>query len=131
MKGFDRTLYKNNMNCKESIFNTVEHLRAFSETSNYVWLTLFDLHDFMDGIPDISNQVESNIGLHDYTADTSKSVHQVFDNNKKSRYEIEMKRVDFYLKILFDYINENYDDDEVVFDQSILTTQLHHHHNFH
>jgi membrane-anchored protein YejM (alkaline phosphatase superfamily) len=79
-----------------------------------VWLTLFDLHDFLDGIPDISNQVESKIDLHDYSADTSKSVYQVFDNNKKSRYEIEMKRVDFYLKILFDYINENYDDDEVV-----------------
>jgi hypothetical protein len=114
MKGFDRTLYKNSMNCKESIFNTVEHLRAFSETSNYVWLTLFDLHDFLDGVPDISNQVESKIGLHDYKADTSKSVYQVFDNNMKSRYEIEMKRVDFYLKILFDYINENYVDDEVV-----------------
>ena len=114
MKGFDRTLYKNGMNCKESIFNTIEHLRSFSKTSNYVWLTLFDLHDFLDGVPDLSVQTDLSIDLHNYGVDSSKSVFHSYDSNRIDRYLSELKRIDFYLKFLFDYISNNYQDEEIV-----------------
>ena len=35
MLGFDRTLYKASMNCKETIMHTLEHIRSFSDNNNY------------------------------------------------------------------------------------------------
>ena len=62
MLGFDRTLYKANMNCKETIMHTLWNISKFSDNNNYIWMTLFDLHHFVDGLPDISLQknIQSN-----------------------------------------------------------------------
>jgi arylsulfatase A-like enzyme len=77
-------------------------------------LTLFDLHDFLDGVPDISVQTDLSIDLHNYGVDSSKSVFHSYDSNRIDRYLSELKRIDFYLKFLFDYISNNYQDEEIV-----------------
>ena len=114
MKGFDRTIYKRNMSCNDIITYALEHLRAFDGRSNYLWLTLFETHHFLHGLPDISIQTSSDISQHNYSFDKSKSVHASRDVNKTKLYIKELKRIDFYLKILFDYIKDNYEDDDVV-----------------
>ena len=41
--------------------HTLEHIRSFSDNNNYIWMTLFDFHHFVDGIPDLSLQKEYSI----------------------------------------------------------------------
>ena len=114
VKGFDRTLYKNSMRCDEAVINTIDHLTAFKQRDNFVWLTLFDTHHFLDGLPNISIQSEMDVSLHDYNYSSNKSVHASYDPTRKKIYELELKRIDAYLKILFDYLRDNYDDDDVL-----------------
>jgi hypothetical protein len=113
-QGFDRTVYRHSMGCDEIITKSIEHLRAFSDRSNYLWLTLFETHHFLHGIPDISNQIKTKLDLHGSCNDSAKSPFSSFDKKKSELYLLEVQRIDFYLKILFDYIEDNYDDDEVV-----------------
>jgi hypothetical protein len=75
---------------------------------------LFDTHHFLHGLPDISIQSSTDISLHDYSGEKSKSVHSSYSEKKTKIYVEELKRIDFYLKILFDYIKDQYKDDEVV-----------------
>jgi hypothetical protein len=114
VKGFDRTLYKNSMRCDEAVINTIDHLTAFKQRDNFVWLTLFDTHHFLNGLPNISIQSEMDVSLHDYNYSSKKSVHASYDPTRKKIYELELKRIDAYLKILFDYLKDNYDDDDVL-----------------
>ena len=114
MKGFDRTLYKRNMSCNEVITYAMEHLRAFSERSNYLWLTFFETHHFLHGLPDISIQTRSDMSLHDYADSKLKSVHSSYDDKKTKIYIEELKRIDFYLEMLFNFIKKHYKDEDVV-----------------
>jgi len=102
------------MRCDEVIINAIDHLSAFKQRDNFLWLTLFDTHHFLDGLPNISIQSEMDISLHDYNYSSKKSVHESFDPARKKIYELELKRIDAYLQILFDYIKDNYDDDDVL-----------------
>jgi hypothetical protein len=113
-QGFDRTLYRYSMGCEEIVTKALEQLRAFKDRSQYMWLTLFETHHFMHGIPDISNQISAELDLHNYGTDEIKSPFVSVDKNSTELYILELKRMDFYLKLLFDYVNDNYTDDEVV-----------------
>ena len=113
--GFNRTLYRHSMNCKETIFHTIEHIKSFSDTDNYVWMTLFDLHHSLDGAPDTSLQTKFNIENFNFSEDTSKkSLFRGKDVNKTERYELEVNRIDFYLSFLYEYFSRNYSEDEIV-----------------
>jgi hypothetical protein len=112
--GFDRSLYRNSMGCDEVITKGMEHLRAFKNRSNFLWLTFFETHHFLHGVPDISNQVNTKLDSHSYSASSVKSPYSSFDEKRSKSYIEEVKRIDFYLGIFFDYIKKNYCDNEVV-----------------
>jgi arylsulfatase A-like enzyme len=102
------------MRCDEAIINAIDHLNSFKQRDNFIWLTLFDTHHFLDGLPNISIQSEMDLSLHDYNYSAKKSVHADFDSTRKKIYELELKRIDIYLKLLFDFINDNYHMDDVL-----------------
>ncbi|MFW6029184.1 MAG: sulfatase-like hydrolase/transferase, partial [Halanaerobiales bacterium] len=115
VKGFDRTIYKKAIGVQEVIMNFFEHMRAFSTRNHYIWLSIFDLHHFINGLPDISNQVKNSLTAHDYNIDNSKkSPFHDYDKNKIERYVNEIKRIDYYLSILYNYIEENYNKSEIL-----------------
>ncbi len=114
VKGFDRTLYRNNMRCEEVVANAIDHLNAFKQRDNFLWLTLFDTHHFLSGVPDISIQSKMDISLHDYSFSSVKSVHTCYDSRKIELYKLELERIDLYLGMLFNYIKDNYKDDDVL-----------------
>ncbi|RXM78523.1 hypothetical protein DP144_03140 [Clostridium tetani] len=114
VKGFDRTIYKPYMLAEEIISVFLENMRAFPKRDKYVWLSFFDLHECINLLPDISNQINNSIQAHDYYEDTTKSVYKTIDCSKTERYISEIKRLDYYLKIIYDFIDENYKDDEIV-----------------
>lgn len=114
VKGFDRTIYKSYMLMEEIISVFLENMRAFHKRDKYVWLSFFDLHEHINLLPDISSQISNSIQAHDYYEEPTKSVYKPIDNNKTERYINEIKRLDYYLKIIYDFINENYKDNEIL-----------------
>ncbi|MFW5795045.1 MAG: sulfatase-like hydrolase/transferase [Bacillota bacterium] len=113
VKGFDRTIFKKAIDIQSVTMNFMEHMRAFKNRENFIFLSIFDLHHFINGIPDISNQIKNSLEAHDYNLDGSKkSPFHDYDENKIERYINEIRRIDFYLKLIFDYIKDNYADNK-------------------
>ncbi len=113
-KGFDRTLYKHSMSCKDVVTNAIEHLTAFKERDNYLWLSFMDLHHDLYGMPDTSTQVNMPLSIYDFTSPKVKNPFISFDEKAIERYSLEITRLDMYLGILYDFIKSNYTDNEVV-----------------
>ena len=113
-KGFDRSLFKRHMACDQVITSALEHLDTFNTRDNYLWLSFFDLHHHLDFIPDISSQKNNNLDDHTYKANVLNSVFLGYDQKLVNWYINEIQRLDRYLNILFDYIKNNYELDDVL-----------------
>jgi hypothetical protein len=117
-QGFDRTLYSNVMSCKDVIMHTIEHLTAFRERDNYLWLSLDDVHHNLYGTPDISAQVNTPLDLYDFNFSKNltqkKSSLNLYDEKAVKRYILAIKRLDTYLGLLYDFLKKNYSDKEIV-----------------
>ena len=114
VKGFDRTIYKRNFNCDLIVSRAIEHLETFKNRDNYMWLSFFELHHFLNGIPGLLTQFLNEIEFHNYDKGDKKSVFESYDEKRVKWYINELKRLDLYLGILFDYIQKNYQDNEII-----------------
>ncbi|SUA68777.1 arylsulfatase [Paenibacillus polymyxa] len=118
-KGFDRILYQNfmgGMDCKQVITESIEHLETFKERNNFMWISLADVHHVPDEIDcnlmtqaqiDISKRVRIN-------KKGSTTVLTPYDINKHEKYILEIKRIDFYLNILYTYFDQHYQNEEIL-----------------
>ncbi|WP_027624869.1 sulfatase-like hydrolase/transferase [Clostridium lundense] len=117
-KGFDRSIYQpavDGMGCEEVVMETIEHLQAFDEKNNFMWLSFGDLHKVADNIePKISSQIKGSLYSRTVENDSNETVFKDYDEKKIERYEMEINRLDFYLGILYDYINSIYSKEEVL-----------------
>ena len=119
IRGVDRFLYQpavRGMNAEEVITETIEHIEAFKDLNKFLWICLSDLHDIPDEFEgrlvtqvndDISNRVFNS-------SDGTTSVRKGFDKKKIGRYENQIKRLDIYLGILFNYLEKNFKDEEIL-----------------
>ncbi|NFO11838.1 sulfatase [Clostridium botulinum] len=118
LKGIDRYLYQpsvRGMHCDEVIMETIEHLETFKKNDNFLWVCIPDLHDIADEYETrISTQVKSSIDCRAFEKSEGTSVRKKMDDRKKERFGIQLKRIDTYLSLLFNYINENYKQDDFV-----------------
>jgi hypothetical protein len=120
VRGFNRTIYQSagndRMNCEEVIFEAIEQLRAFEDRSHFMWLSIFELHSATDNeFFKISNQINNSL-LSKTKIDNSsnKSVERGFDLRRIEKYKNEIQRIDFYLSFLYRFIEERYNDDEIL-----------------
>lgn len=117
-KGFNRTLYQpsiRGMHCTDVINETIEHIEAFKNTNNFIWICIPDLHDIGDEFEtSISTQIKSTFDIRVNKKNPETSVNKKFDLSKKERYKIQLKRIDTYLNLLFNYIEENFSNDEII-----------------
>ncbi|MDB0021083.1 sulfatase-like hydrolase/transferase [Candidatus Pseudothioglobus singularis] len=119
IKGFERTIYKKEMDAKEIIFSFLEHMRTFKDRDNFAWLSFSEVHHLLKVIPDISSQLENSVSAHRVTPwydhdNKTKSVFSSKDNALSEIYENEIKRLDYYLKIIYDFIENNFKSNEVL-----------------
>jgi hypothetical protein len=116
VKGFDRTIYKKELSASEVIFSFLEHMRAFKDRDNFAWLTFMEVHHLLKVVPDVSNQIYNNIYVTPwYDPDNkNKSVFISKDEKLIDIYINEIKRLDYYLKIIYDFIRETYKDNEII-----------------
>lgn len=117
-RGVDRYVYrhaKSGYKIEEVIGDTLDHLKAFDETDQYLWISIGDLHDISDGDETtIDVQAHINAGQRIYDDKGETSVKQLFSANKTEQFYKYMEHVDMWLGVLFDYIGRHYENDDIV-----------------
>lgn len=118
IKGIDRYLYQpavRGMKVDDVLTETIEHLMAFKDLNNFVWIGIPDLHDIVDEFQTgISNRIATSIEGNTIEQTKEKTVSKSMSKSKIERYKNEITRIDTYLGLLFSYINKNYDNDDIV-----------------
>lgn len=116
MKGLNRYLYQpsvRGMHINDIIIETIEHIEAFKDLNKYMWICIPDLHDIADEFETrLSTQVNTSIKSRFFKKTNESSVRKINDKSKIERYMIQLKRVDTYLGLLFNYIKENFNEDD-------------------
>lgn len=57
----------------------------------------------------------SEVRLRGLEKTSGTSVHKKYDEIKIDRYRIQLKRIDTYLQMLFNYINDNYSEGDYIY----------------
>ncbi|MBD8035703.1 sulfatase-like hydrolase/transferase [Solibacillus sp. A46] len=117
-KSYDRVVFKNSVGgfgVSEIIEEVIDHLEAFEDKNNYIWITIPDLHDVADEIYfsplsqmklGFQERISSNMG--------ATSVQTDYSEAKVNRYSKELNRIDLHLGVLFDYLKKKYSEDEML-----------------
>ena len=122
-RGFDRNIYKRGMSSNDVISHFKHSDDTFRNTNKFAWLTFFDLHGedvvtknklttedllFKENVFDAYNP--------NVVKDTSKtkSVFLAKDEDEIEFYYKKCNFLDHQLKILYDYIEKNYSEDQVL-----------------
>jgi arylsulfatase A-like enzyme len=115
VKGFDRTIYRNGLTLGDTLNGFFDHMRAFPERDNFVWLSFNDLHHLVSFVPEVANQLGAPLEAHDYYIGHDKSPLQLDPNPPRARRFVEeLKRIDFHLGPLFSFIETNFDNEEML-----------------
>ncbi|MDE5966678.1 MAG: sulfatase-like hydrolase/transferase [Lachnospiraceae bacterium] len=117
-RGYDRYVYqhqKSGYKVHEVIADAIDHLDAFYETNQFVWLSLSDLHDIADE-DDLPVDVQKGLPLHlrTYEEKGVTSVKQEYSENKTAAFLKEAAHIDRWLGVLYDYIEKHYAENEIV-----------------
>ncbi|MCR5609376.1 MAG: sulfatase-like hydrolase/transferase, partial [Lachnospiraceae bacterium] len=117
-RGIDRYIYqhqKAGFKVHEVICDTINHIEAFKDTNQYLWISIGDLHDIADGddLPiDVQKAMEQN--LREYEDKGITSAKQDYSEKKSEMFNLEARHIDRWLKVLYEYIEENFKDTEIV-----------------
>lgn len=117
-RGLDRCVTKHQwygMRTEQVMCDAIEHIETFKETNQYLWLTAGDLHDIADEVSLVSS-VNAHIDAYDRQFETKSetSVKQRYSVLKREAYVKAVKTIDRWLNILYNYLENNYSDDEYV-----------------
>lgn len=117
-KGMDLYIYQPSiraMNSEDVIMETIEHLETFKEKNNFLWICIPDLHDIADEYETKhSVQVNSSVACRAFEKSNETSVRKSRDDSKEERFKMQLKRIDTYLNILFNYIRDNYEENDIL-----------------
>ncbi|OWR27604.1 hypothetical protein CDO73_21860 [Saccharibacillus sp. O23] len=118
-KGNDRTVYQmagGEFDSGNIIMETIEHLEAFKEKNNFLWISLSDIHSVPDET-DLNLLLQSQIDISERVNQQKKGQTTVltgFDLNKHHKYLLEIQRIDTLLQSLYGYVENNYKNEEVL-----------------
>ena len=117
VKGFDRTVYRSFMPAQEVISNFLEHSLVFKKRDQFCFLQFNDIHHNLAKVPDYSvmSQLRSHVVAYEADPLMGRTRNKWIpkSNNKKRVYLERIKRLDNYLKIIYEHIEQNYDSSEV------------------
>lgn len=118
IRGFDRFIYQNNsegLTVKEVVMDALEHMRTFSDTEQFLWLDIVDLHHVAGGfMRSLEVQAQSPLESRFIDNEIKTTIQQSHSRNREVLFCNEMKKIDFYLSLLYRYIEEHYKEDELI-----------------
>lgn len=113
--GFDRTVYKHSLKHQDIVHEYLDSLRIFKQRDTFSWLSFLDVHHGLNHIPSFSADCELSLSSHNYQLrDKIKTPFLNYCPRETERYLVELKKLDYHLKVLYDYIDENYTDEEML-----------------
>lgn len=118
LRGVDRCLYRftsNNYGVVETVGDVIDQLEAFKDCNQFIWMEDCDLHDVAGGFQrtiDVEAKLEPE--FHGVDNDLVSTVKQKYSENKCRIYEQEARHFDLHMSMLYQYLEDNYRDDEMV-----------------
>lgn len=117
-RGYDRFVYQHQLvgfKVHEVVSDAINQIEAGKELNQYMWISIGDLHDIADKTK-LPFSVQRDIPLKNrvYHETGATSVKQKYSYDDKLAYTKMAKHIDGWLHILFQYIEENYNSEEVV-----------------
>lgn len=117
-RGYDQFIYQHqNIGFKAEMMvgEIIDHIEAFNETNQFLWMSIGDLHDIADGF-DLSLAVQKEIELSERGLEKagSTSAKQEYSENKIKAYKKTATHIDVLLNIIYKYIEEKYKDEEII-----------------
>lgn len=117
-RGCDRFIYQlqhTGFSIEKMIGNVIDEIEALKEINQYVWVSIGDLHDIADE-RELPTSVQTGLSAADreFQMGNITSVKQVHSAAKGHQYEKMLQYVDRYLGMLFQYLENTYEDDEIL-----------------
>lgn len=117
-RGYDRFVYQHQkvgFKVQEVIGDAINHLEAFKDVNQYLWISIGDLHDIADA-EDLPADVQRNLplSLRVYEDKGATSAKQRSSKNKTETYKQYARTVDRWLHVLYTYLEENFAEEEIV-----------------
>lgn len=117
-RGIDQYVYQHQSlgaRAEQEIINVIEHLEAFKDTDQYLWMCIGDLHDVADEL-DLSPAMQNSLPLKYRTCEdhSETSVKQSYSENKSETYKKMATYIDTLLELLYFYIENNYKNSEIL-----------------
>lgn len=118
IRGIDRFLYGDTeavFHADACVSEAIEHMEAFAETDQFLWIDFQDLH-YVAGYWPVPLSVEAHLPVEVNEIDNigGSSLYQTPSPHRRSVYEGQLRYVDRQLKVLYDYVLEHYAEDEIV-----------------
>lgn len=117
-RGYDQFIYQHlwtGFRTERMVGEVIDHLEAFKETNQFLWMTIGDLHDVADDL-DMPTSVQSGLSVKNRTIEEvgPTSVKQGYSPNKRIMYERMAARIDVLLNIIYQYIENHYKNEEIL-----------------
>lgn len=117
-RGMDRILYQNQhlgMRADRVVADVIDHMDLMMETNQFIWMCIGDLHDVADGFElRASVQASVPLSMRKEEGQGETSVKQDYSLNKRMAYVRQMKYVDRHLNLLYQHIERNYQDQDII-----------------
>ena len=114
---YDRVIYKHSLKHQDVISEFLDSMRVFEKRNVFTWISIFDVHHPLNKIPSFSAGSKMSINAHDYNSGEppeTKTTFKSFCYKTTERHVEEIKKVDYHMKHLYDFIEMSYDDDEIL-----------------
>ncbi len=116
-RGIDRTFYQHHYNgyfAEDIISDAIEQMHSMRETDQFIWMEIGDLHLVADGINLGSHISEFSLWENQQEQKKINSVKQEYSAAITAYYKKEIEKVDRKLASLYQYIEDNYKDNEIL-----------------
>lgn len=117
-RGYDQYIYQHGytgLTVENIVTDTINQLQTFQDTNQFMWITLMDLHQVADDL-NLPVYVQKNLSLEQrqYMEKGKNSVKQSYNAYKREKMLYQMKYIDYQLHILYSYIEEHYNDNDII-----------------
>ncbi len=117
-RGCDQYVYQHGLlgfRAQELAGEIIDHIETFKETNQVLGVCFGELHDIADGF-EMPDMVQSQLDIANCTNEEIgiTSVKQDYSDNKRIRYEKMATRLDILLNIVYQYIENNYDSEDIL-----------------